>query len=275
MNDTAAALGGMGTAVTMNPNSSRKSKKIRKVSHSVLSAATAGSAGGGAKKKGKEIKGITRVESVKSKKPDNKNDDDDGDYVLQSIFSKGPVHSAVRHDAALERGPSDYVLVEKEAHRVAKAARDALAASERALQDVPIGTPVWTGRFGTTGAHARFGKARGFAGTSSQTLLSQIRERTVGQGVSKKINGIFELRNVYQATSSSAKFEMGLLKSLKDYLKQRGGKASTDSILKAFEKKVAKEHSALFSALLRSICTLQKRPGKSGVWELNAEENSQ
>lgn len=42
MNDTAAALGGMGTAVTMNPNSSRKSKKIRKVSHSVLSAATAG-----------------------------------------------------------------------------------------------------------------------------------------------------------------------------------------------------------------------------------------
>lgn len=86
------------------------------------------------------------------------------DYVLQSLF-KGAngVHSSVSHDTALQPGPADYVLVEREAQRVAKDAIAAVERSERYLASSGSRfQPSWTGKHGASGAGGgrKFGRVQ-------------------------------------------------------------------------------------------------------------------
>lgn len=71
---------------------------------------------------------------------------------LLSHFLTG-VHSALQHDAIVNSGNSDHILVENEAQRVATQAAEALKRSrERCMLDRGSGLPTWTGQSGVVGS---------------------------------------------------------------------------------------------------------------------------
>ena len=234
----------------------------------------------------RDIKGLAlvdRVEKMKQPVADDeeeaaKDSNGDKDYVLNSLFKGSSVHSAVRHDAALESGPSDHVLVEREAREVARKAKARLQESEKQCGSLSIGTPVWTGRFGVAGtprfgavASARAGAVKLGAGRiggasaglrrnkaqTSSALLSKIRER---KGTGKDADPI---------ASASKDFSMGLLRDIRDFLKSEGGQVTTADIMRRFSAKIGADQQALFKALLQTICKLHKRSnGEPSVWRL-------
>ncbi|XP_071482267.1 DNA excision repair protein ERCC-6-like [Diadema antillarum] len=86
-----------------------------------------------------------------------KNADQDN-YVLQKLFKKSGVHSALQHDNIMQSANPDFVLVENEADRVAKEAANAVRLSRRHCHRASSGIPTWTGAAGgSQGATPRFG----------------------------------------------------------------------------------------------------------------------
>ncbi|XP_054428344.1 DNA excision repair protein ERCC-6 isoform X2 [Pteronotus mesoamericanus] len=95
---------------------------------------------------------------------ENKNQSND-DYVLEKLFKKSVgVHSVMKHDAIMDGGSPDYMLVEAEATRVAQDALKALRLSRQQCLGAVSGVPTWTGHRGFSGAPAgiksRFGQKR-------------------------------------------------------------------------------------------------------------------
>uniref|UniRef100_A0A0L8IDH8 DNA excision repair protein ERCC-6 n=2 Tax=Octopus bimaculoides TaxID=37653 RepID=A0A0L8IDH8_OCTBM len=70
------------------------------------------------------------------------------DYVLQKLFKKSGVHSALKHDTVMDSSQADYLLVESEANRVAKQAMNALKLSRQRCNRATSGIPTWTGSHG-------------------------------------------------------------------------------------------------------------------------------
>ncbi|KAK9449085.1 SNF2 family N-terminal domain-containing protein [Limtongia smithiae] len=81
----------------------------------------------------------------------NRAGDDD---IMESLFARSGVHSALEHDEIMNASRPDAVLVEREAQRIAQQAAHALRASRKAARSAEVGTPTWTGRFGVAGRYA-------------------------------------------------------------------------------------------------------------------------
>ena len=64
-------------------------------------------------------------------------------------FSAG-IQGALKHDKIMEPGNQDYVIVEKEAEKVAREASAALKRSRTLCLPATAGVPTWTGQHGTT-----------------------------------------------------------------------------------------------------------------------------
>lgn len=73
------------------------------------------------------------------------------DAILEGIFAKSGVSSTLEHDAIMDASRPETVLLEREASRVAMLAAKALKESRRVASQAKIGTPTWTGRFGSAG----------------------------------------------------------------------------------------------------------------------------
>ena len=58
----------------------------------------------------------------------------------------------MKHDAIMDSGDPDYVLIEAEAKAVAKGASKAMKESRRQCSLAPLGWPTWTGQHGIAGA---------------------------------------------------------------------------------------------------------------------------
>ncbi|KAK9238414.1 SNF2 family N-terminal domain-containing protein [Lipomyces kononenkoae] len=82
---------------------------------------------------------------------DNDENIDGDDGIMQSLFARSGVHSALEHEEIMNASRPDAVLVEREASRIASDAARALRESRRATRVAEVGTPTWTGRFGTAG----------------------------------------------------------------------------------------------------------------------------
>ncbi|XP_037796748.1 protein IWS1 homolog A-like isoform X2 [Penaeus monodon] len=90
------------------------------------------------KKKGKKFEG-ERIDFLVKKRVYQKTEEEEqaeresaksqDQYVLEKLFKKSGVHTALSHDAIMSNGDPDYLLVESEAERVAKEALKAVRAS--------------------------------------------------------------------------------------------------------------------------------------------------
>ena len=101
----------------------------------------------------------------------------DDSRLLDLLFSKSGVASALNHDSIVDSSSAaDAAIAERLAKKVADQAVAALLKSRESLKSAPIGAPTWTGRFGQAGAPGKkFGNvSRGgtAAGSSSNLLLA-------------------------------------------------------------------------------------------------------
>lgn len=108
-----------------------------------------------------KIMGVSKLDKFEGEEEEK----DDG--IMDGILGSN-VHSMLQHDEIMN-SLQELSLVEKEANRVAKEAADALKKSRMLARKKKIGTPTWTGKFGTAG---RFGSVQrsGNLGISRSSL---------------------------------------------------------------------------------------------------------
>ncbi|ORY79839.1 SNF2 family N-terminal domain-domain-containing protein [Protomyces lactucae-debilis] len=109
-----------------------------------------------AKKKGRQaeeaqlatLDGVAALETFSAQGTAAAEDQTGEENVLESIFARSGVQSALEHDQIMDAARPEQLLVEREANRIAKEAAETLKQSRREAQRQPIGTPTFTGRFG-------------------------------------------------------------------------------------------------------------------------------
>ncbi|KAK5042878.1 DNA repair protein rhp26, partial [Cryomyces antarcticus] len=92
------------------------------------------------------------------------------DRVLSSIFARSGVHSALEHDAIINGRrvvAADPAIIAREARKVAAQAAKELQRAAEVARTVPIGTPTWTGQYGTAGRPEPYGSGSARGGASS------------------------------------------------------------------------------------------------------------
>lgn len=225
------------------------------------------------------------VDSEQSQKQD--------DYVLQKLFKKSGVHSAMRHDLIMDSADPDYALVEGEAERVAQQAIRRLRESRRRCLSATSGVPTWTGLHGASGAppRPRFGPR-------TTVQASRCKQPTTNASPTKEASAFTQEASSSAPASSSELLacirarkpvqsggepflDTGdgnydeLLSDLQTFVAfgaSVDGQATTGEVLAAFKSKVQGPSSApVFKALLSKICEFHRREDGEGVWKLRPE----
>ncbi|XP_064478082.1 DNA excision repair protein ERCC-6-like [Ornithodoros turicata] len=262
---------------------------------------------------GAEIKCVVKqvaYQPAVSEEQQKELDDRQNDYVLQKLFKKSGVHSAMRHDTIMESADPDYILVEGEAERVAKEAIRKMKESRRRCLGATSGIPTWTGSHGASGAppgtKLRFGQkkapaaqtkppahtttsssGRSKASTCPGAFTQEVRDKQSGAPSSSDLLARIRSRNPEtqedeQATLPSTSARQGpnseqdeLLEDLRNFVafgSATDGEATTREVLDAFTERVRTAGGApVFKALLGQVCDFFRRTDGEGVWRLKAE----
>ena len=201
------------------------------------------------------------------------------DRVMQGIFARSGVHSALEHDRIVNGKKiitADPKVIDKEARKVAgEAARELRKAAELA-KSVPIGTPTWTGEFGTAGkpdqekSQRGFGRSRGgpassviLAGLQSRQSTTDLQAAPASSGTPKK-----DFRNAVYSGPKGVDF----MRMIRDFLITHGGHAYTQMLVDHFNRYCpTPERTAEFREMLKEMATLQKGGRGRGRWTLKEE----
>ena len=149
------------------------------------------------RRKSVEIDGgkVDNVDKIEVFKKDEEEDEQDGDEdgeqkgkskpseddVLMSLFRSSGIHSALRHDKIEQSGNPDYVLVEKEAERVAKQAITALRQSRVQCRANGYSVPTWTGRTAESSSPAPMNRKRFGRRTENEDVVAPILSKRFGR----------------------------------------------------------------------------------------------
>ena len=228
-----------------------------------------------------EIKGVSRLENFqpseeeaqKTAAPENTNSEA---RVMESIFARSGVHAALEHDQIVngkKTVTADPAIIEKEAKRVAAEAAKELKRAGDAARNVPVGTPTWTGQFGTAGRPEQGQQRGGFAGRgrgrgggpSSASVLAGLQNRQAGT-----ING--SRASTPGSTGSAGPKGLDFVKMIRDYLVTHGGAVHTQMLIDHFNRYCnTPAKTAEFKAMLTEIAVLQKGTRGRGRWVLKEE----
>lgn len=179
------------------------------------------------------------------------------EYVLKKLFSKSTsvVHSAIQHDVIEGTKDADYVIIEKEAEKVASDAIEALKKSRSSCFAASAGIPNWTGLSG-------FMKKSSSASSktaSSSSLLQAMKQRS---RLDRKTNSTPDTPSVEHDD---------LLRDLKSFLSFQSkvtGQATTQEILDRFGERLPPSHSPVFKALLWKLADFSRDAEGVGIWKL-------
>ena len=198
--------------------------------------------------------------------------------VMEGIFARAGVHSALEHDQIINgkrQITADPRMIEAEAKKVAaKAAKELKKAGELA-KDVPVGTPTWTGQFGSAGRPeqptVQRGVGRSRAGPSSSSILAGLQSRQATRAAG----------NVSRSGTPGARDLMGstqgprgsdFIKMIRDYLLTHGGSVQTQMLIDHFNRFCHSPQKTMeFKEMLKEIASLEKGTRGRGRWVLKDE----
>ncbi|KAI9828954.1 MAG: hypothetical protein M1819_006453 [Sarea resinae] len=197
--------------------------------------------------------------------------------VMEGIFARSGVHSALEHDQIINGKrvvAADPKMIEREAKRVAAEAAKELKKAGEAARSVPIGTPTWTGEFGSAGrpeARSGFGRASGRGGPASSSILAGLQSRQTAAG-----NASFARAGtpVGRSPRSGTPGPRGkeFMKLIRDYLLVHGGQVHTQMLIDHFNRFCnTAEQTAEFKEMLKEIADLEKGSRGRGRWVLKEE----
>ncbi|KAI5306835.1 hypothetical protein KEM56_006902 [Ascosphaera pollenicola] len=204
------------------------------------------------------------------------------DRLVQGIFAKSGVHSAVEHDDIVGGKRvirADPRMIEAEAKRVASEAARELQQSEETARRVPVGTPTWTGTFGSAGRPedmpSRFGpyggttsSARRGGGPSSSSLLSNLASK------SRATPSMSRVATPSLPMSPSARPRgKEFMVMVRDYMITHGGSVYTQMLIDHFNRFCdTPRATAEFKEILKTIAILEKTGSRArGKWMLKPE----
>lgn len=126
-----------------------------------------------------KITGVSRLgqyEEGEEHRPESSNDES---RIMAGIFAQSGVHSALKHDEILNYNDEEARFAEKEAEKYVSQATEALRRSRKLARKKPVGTPTWTGKFGSAGKlKGTFGaKKRKVGDRDSSSILDNLRRR--------------------------------------------------------------------------------------------------
>lgn len=208
--------------------------------------------------------------------------------MMQGIFSKSGIHSAMEHDAIISgqtaaKPGADPYLIEREAKKVAAEAARELERAGEIARAVPVGTPTWTGQFGVSGrpketnAYQAFSSARarnGFAPGSSALLAGlQQRQGLNGTGVpspGRLSSPALSITSTFsRGGSPAAPSGKDFGKLIRDYLVSHGGSVYTQMLIDHFNRFcTSAQATADFKETLKTIARLEKGGRGRGRWVL-------
>lgn len=208
------------------------------------------------------------------------------DRLMDGLFASSGVHSSLEHDKIMSESMPDQVLVDREATRIAKAAADALRASRKVARKVEIGTPTWTGKFGSAGrigggsrrgSSMALGRGNGRAsGMASDSILQGMRrkrdlESNSNKAASSRSTISSPGPSASTSTSTNAVYsEEEKARIINDYLaKQPDFQAKSQEIIKGCQLVVTDvQEVANMRQILKEIATWN---GQRGQWVLKEE----
>lgn len=126
-----------------------------------------------------KITGVSRLgqyEEGEDNKPESSNDES---RIIAGIFAQSGVHSALKHDEIINYNDEEARFAEREAEKYVSQATEALRRSRKLARKKPVGTPTWTGKFGSAGKlKGTFGaKKRKVGEGDSSSILDSLRRR--------------------------------------------------------------------------------------------------
>ncbi|KAI4247369.1 MAG: hypothetical protein L6R42_009641 [Xanthoria sp. 1 TBL-2021] len=192
--------------------------------------------------------------------------------VMEGIFARAGVHSALEHDQIINGKrvvAADPKMIEREARKVAAQAAQELKKAGDVARSVPVGTPTWTGQFGTAGRPEEQAMQRGFGrgrgGPASSSILAGLQQRQLGQGAAGA-NG----RSSRQGTPGGR--GSNFMRMIRDYLVSHGGKVYTQMLIDHFNRYCTSPDTTMeFKEMLKQIATLEKGSRGRGSWVLKDE----
>ncbi|KAL8720639.1 MAG: hypothetical protein Q9225_002539 [Loekoesia sp. 1 TL-2023] len=199
--------------------------------------------------------------------------------VMEGIFARAGVHSALEHDQIINGKrvvAADPKIIEQEARKVAAEAAKELRKAGEVARTVPVGTPTWTGQFGTAGrpedqAIPRgFGRGRG--GPASSSILAGLQNRQLSHA-----NGPTNVSSARSSAGSSRQGTPGpkgsdFMKMIRDYLMTHGGRVYTQMLIDHFNRYCTSADKMIeFKEMLKEIARLEKGSRGRGSWVLKDE----
>ena len=198
--------------------------------------------------------------------------------VMEGIFARAGVHSALEHDQIVNGKrviTADPRIIEAEAKKVAAEAAKELKKAGELARNVPVGTPTWTGQFGSAGRPEQQapqrGLGRGRGGPSSSMILAGLQNR---QATNAPISGS---RSSTPGRGDSRNGTPGprgvdFMKMIRDYLTTHGGMAYTQMLIDHFNRYCnTAQKTQEFQAMLKQLATLEKGSRGRGRWVLRDE----
>ncbi|MCJ1390504.1 hypothetical protein MMC18_003364 [Xylographa bjoerkii] len=228
----------------------------------------------------RDLAGVASIERVDTKDELNNPENTSVDAVnseariMEGIFARSGVHSALEHDQIINGKKvitADPKIIEREARKIAAEAATELKKAEQIARNVPVGTPTWTGQFGTAGRpeqqHMQ-GSGRGVSrgGPSSASILAGLQNRQAANASAsaQNLNGPPARMNGQSGPRGTS-----FMKLIRDYMIAHGGKVHTQMLIDHFNRHCnTPERTAEFKAMLKEIATLQKGSRGRGAWIL-------
>lgn len=225
-----------------------------------------------------DIQQLDKVAEFESPLDKEKQDEDEDQQILKSLFKKNELHSALQHDAIMSGGSNqEALLVEKEAELVASKAMAALKVSRQKIRKSRNnpGVPTWTGKSGSAGAPRkiventtplftdsldRFERDSRIQAPSSTSILSILRERSILAGETSDSVVLNEPEIIFAEGSHES-----LIVKIQDYITSHGGRAKSSDIVNNFKLQIGRDQVVLFRKMLRGIANFEKA---SGYWIL-------
>lgn len=198
--------------------------------------------------------------------------------VLEGIFARTGVHSALEHDQIINGRrviSADPKIIEREAKKIASEAANELRKAGEVARAVPIGTPTWTGQFGIAGRPEErmlpLGFGRGRGGPSSSSILAGLQDRQ-GNSVRENSPRYMSPRGGDARDVNGGPKGVDFMKLIRDYLVAHGGQVYTQMLIDHFNRHCnTPERTVQFKEMLKEIASLEKGNRGRGKWVLKEE----
>lgn len=224
----------------------------------------------------RKIVGVASLERFRGEQDESARSDEASKSearVMEGIFARAGVHSALEHDQIINGKrvvAADPRIIEREAKKVAAEAAKELKKAGEIARTVPIGTPTWTGQFGSAGRPEEqrisrgFGRGRG--GPASSSILAGLQNRQLANAN----GGRSSVGSSRQGTPGSKRIDF--MTTIRDYLVTHGGRVYTQMLIDHFNRYcTSAEKTAEFKEMLKELARLEKGSRGRGSWVLKDE----